>query len=168
MMGSGKTTVGRLLAERTGWPRYDNDELLAALYGMTPRQILEQRGESEMRAAEDAALVYGLSQPGPAIIDAAAGTILSPESRAALADALVVWLHASPTTLFRRALGAAHRPWLEGGEQWMREADAERRPLYAAVADIDVDTERITPYEVADEVLPRLKELCRARSEPAP
>ena len=45
MMGSGKSTVGRLLAQRTGWPRYDNDALLQELYGMTAKEIVEARGE---------------------------------------------------------------------------------------------------------------------------
>jgi shikimate kinase len=168
MMGSGKTTVGRLLAAQTGWPRYDNDELLFELYGMTPKQILEARGEDALRAAEDAALAYGLERPAPCIIDAAAGTILSAGSRAALTDPVVVWLRASPATLFGRALGATHRPWLDGGEQWMRETDTERSPLYASVADVSVVTDDRTPNDIADEALAEINELCRARAAPGP
>ena len=162
MMGSGKTTIGRLLSERTGWPLLDNDEILQRLYAMNPRQLLDARGEAEMRAAEDAALVYSLSHPGPSIIDAAAGTILSAASRAALLDAVVVWLRASPEDLFRRATEAesGHRPWLDRGERWLADTDAERRPLYAAVADVVVDTEQRDPDDVAAELVESVNKLC--------
>ena len=56
MMGSGKTTIGRLVAATASLPLLDNDEILVELYGMNPRQLLEARGEEAMRAAEDAAL----------------------------------------------------------------------------------------------------------------
>ena len=160
MMGSGKTTVGRLLAEATGWPRFDNDRLLDQIYGMTAKQILEVRGEEEMRAAEDAALAQGISAEAPSIVDAAAGTILSPTSRELLREPIVVWLRASPSTLFSRAVGAAHRPWLEGGEEWVRTAAAEREPLYSSVADIVIDTDDVSPARAARELLSRLSSLC--------
>ena len=160
MMGSGKTTVGSLLAEATGWPRFDNDQLLDQLYGMTAKQILEARGEEEMRAAEDAALALGVSAAAPCIVDAAAGTILSSSSRDLMREPIVVWLRASPLTLFSRAVGAAHRPWLEGGEEWVRTAAAEREPLYRSVADIVLDTDDLSPSRAARELLSRLSSIC--------
>ena len=61
MMGSGKTTVGRLLASRTRWQFYDNDTLLALLReGATPRTVLAQSGVEGLRAAEADALRLGL------------------------------------------------------------------------------------------------------------
>jgi shikimate kinase len=160
MMGSGKTTIGRLIAARTGWPRFDNDQTLRQLYGMTARQLVETRGEEQMRAAEDAALAHNLNKPAPAVIDAAAGTILSAQSRAALRDQIVVWLRASPETLFHRAAGGQHRPWLAGGEDWIREATEIRDPLYASVADVVIDTDGRTPDEVAAEIIDRITKLC--------
>jgi shikimate kinase len=127
---------------------------------MTPRQLFELRGEDEMRAAEDAALAHGLGQAAPSIVDAAAGTILSAESRTLLRDPIVVWLRASPETLFSRAVGATHRPWLDGGEQWLREANAVRSPLFASVADAVVDTDDRAPDDIAVEVVERINELC--------
>ena len=165
MMGSGKSTIGRLLAERTGWPLHDNDDLLRGLYGLTPKQILEQRGEPALRAAENAALGAGLARPEPSIVDAAGGTILSVASRELLASVPVVWLRARPETLYRRALGAAHRPWLDrGGERWFRDELVVRDPLYAAVADVIVDTDSAPPEETADAIVSRLPDLCRDRS----
>jgi shikimate kinase len=161
MMGSGKSTIGRLLAEATGWPRYDNDQLLAELYGKSAREIVETSGEQAKRDAEDAALAHGLSNEAPFVLDAAGGTIDSEVSREALAGAIVVWLRAAPETLYRRALGAEHRPFLENGEEWFATTSARREPLYESVADIVLDTDGRNPQEIATEALLRLGELCQ-------
>jgi shikimate kinase len=160
MMGSGKSTVGQLLAEATGWPRYDNDQLLQDLFDMTAAELVATRGDQVKRDAEDAALALGLSLRPPFILDAAGGTIDSEESRNALVDPIVIWLHASAATLYQRAFGAGHRPFLDNGEEWMIETEARRRPLYASVADIDIDTENHDPAEVAREALRQLVRLC--------
>jgi shikimate kinase len=160
MMGSGKSTIGRLLAEATGWPRYDNDQLLQDIAGMTAAELVAVRGDQIKRDAEDAALHRGLGMTPPFILDAAGGTIESEESRNALSDAIVIWLHASASTLYQRAFGAAHRPFLENGEAWMIETEARRRPLYRSVADIDIDTENRDPDDVAREALLKLTRLC--------
>jgi shikimate kinase len=162
MMGSGKSTIGRLLAEKTGWPYYDNDVLVTMLSGETAKGLLAHEGVGEMRATEHDALLVGLRQPAPCILGAAAGTILNDEMRARLqTGAIVVWLDASPQTLTRRARGAAHRPWLEGdAEAWMTKTLAERAPLYEATADVKVGTERRTPAAVAAEIASWLSEAC--------
>jgi len=67
--------------------------------------------------------------------------------------AIVVWLTASPKALVRRARGAAHRPWLGGdAEGWMTTTLAQRAPLYEAVADLTVNTERRRPRAVAQQI----------------
>ncbi|MGI8872649.1 MAG: shikimate kinase [Candidatus Limnocylindria bacterium] len=154
MMGSGKTTIGRLLSERIGWPYLDNDELLRRLVAATPRQIAARSGEERLRRSEAAALRLGLEQPPPCIIGAAAGTILDPASRRAIqACGLVVWLRATSTTLQQRAAGAAHRPWLDShAAAWTRRAVEERYPLYGAVADHVVDVDRTAAEAAAVEI----------------
>jgi shikimate kinase len=154
MMGSGKTTIGRLLAERTGWPFHDNDELLQRHFGLTPHQLVARRGESRMRAAEAEALALGLNEPAPCIVGAPAGTITDERLRERLADEMVVWLRARPETLAARAVGAAHRPWLAGDPlAWMRQTATARGPLYGSVADLTVDVDEISPEQVTDEIL---------------
>ena len=74
MMGSGKSTIGRLLSEATGWRYMDNDELVRRSSGATARQILADRGEAEMREAESGALALGIATPAPVVIGVAAGT----------------------------------------------------------------------------------------------
>lgn len=159
MMGSGKSTIGRLLSEATGWPYIDNDELVLRSNGATPRQLLAERGEAAMRGAESSALAIGLGIPEPAIIGVAAGTILEERNRDRMRDGgIVVWLRAAPSVLAERAAGSEHRPWLEGdAASWMREAATERDPLYASAADITLDTTSDPPDESVRELRRRLE-----------
>jgi shikimate kinase len=165
MMGSGKSTVGRLLSEATGWPYVDNDELVLRTHGATARRLLAERGEVVMRAAESAALARGLEIPGPAIIGVAAGTILEPSNRERLGDGgIVVWLRADADALAARATGAEHRPWIDtGGGSWIRDATVEREPLYASIADITIDTTAGTPEAAAADLRARLLALDACR-----
>ncbi len=154
MMGSGKTTVGRLLAETTGWRYVDNDQLLATRDRLTARE-LSASGELGLRAAELGALLAGLATPEPCIVGAAAGTILEPATRVNMAAAgVVVWLRARPETLARRAVGGRHRPWLDGDPlTWLLATAAQRDPLYASVADVTVDVDELSPAEVVAQIL---------------
>lgn len=160
MMGSGKSTIGRLLSDATGWPYVDNDDLVRRAHGATPREILARDGEGPMRAAESSALRLGLETPPPSIVGAAAGTILEPTNRDLMrTGGIVVWLRADADSLEARAVGAAHRPWLDsGGESWIRTAVAEREPLYASVADITIDTTSDPEDAVARELRRRLRD----------
>ena len=162
MMGSGKTTVGHFLSERTGWPYDDNEELLDQLFGATPRQVLAASGEERLRESESSALALGLRSPVPCIVGTAAGTILDAGNRRLLSrSGIVVWLRASPGLLAERALGAEHRPWLDtGGEAWIHSSAVERDPLYASVADLVVDTDGRMPREIAEEILAGIAGLC--------
>lgn len=155
MMGSGKTTVGRLLSKLTGWPYLDNDELVLRLFGSTPRRILAEDGEPRLREAELAALHAGLLTPAPSIVAAAAGTILDEPARWRLRESgVVVWLRTSVDALERRAAAGTHRPWIDtGGDPWLEAAARERLPLYSAVADLVIDTDTAAPAESARMVL---------------
>ena len=145
MMGSGKSSVGRALSRRTGWPFMDNDELVQQVTGLTARQLLAERGVEAMRRAEADALVAGAHLDPPAIVAVAAGTILDPDQRA---------IRAPATVLARRAAGAVHRPWLDDDPlAWFEQAMATRDPLYASVADIEVDTATTPPSDAAERIL---------------
>ena len=127
MMGSGKSSVGRALAARTGWPFHDNDALLEGGTGRTARELAE-RGEAVLRDAESAALRAALEAPGPAIAAVAAGVVMNPGNRALLAAAPnVVWLRATPATLRERLRSTDddHRPWLDADpDAWLGRTDS--------------------------------------------
>jgi shikimate kinase len=155
MMGSGKTTIGRLLSERTGWPYHDNDDLLRAAAGRSAREVLEHEDLATLRRAEADALARASRMPAPCIAGIAAGVILDPSSREALRrTGVVVWLRAEPESLAARAPGGSHRPWLDADPLgWMRAAAAERDPLYASVADMSVRTDDRQPGATVIQIL---------------
>lgn len=155
MMGSGKSSVGRALAERTGWPFLDNDALVERATGQTACQLLATDGEARLREAESAALAEGLAVEPPAIIGVAGGVLLAARDRRRIGDGgFVAWLRASPEILAGRAAGAEHRPWLDGDAiGWFRQTIAARGPLYASVSDIEIDTGTTTPAQAADAIV---------------
>ena len=155
MMGSGKSTIGRRLADATGWPYVDNDDLVLRATGMTSRQLVEARGVGPMRDAERAAAMAALGEEPPVIAAIAAGAITDEDvCRALAAGGFVVWLQAGSASLAGRTIGAAHRPWLErDGEAWIERTNADRAPLYASVADLTVDTGRLRPGSAVERIL---------------
>ena len=161
MMGSGKSTIGRLLSEATGWPYHDNDELVERAHGISSRALLAERGRDVMRRAESDALSLGLDLPPPAIIGVAGGVIVDEDDRRALTSGgIVVWLRTAAVVLAERAKGADHRPFLEGDAvEWMADALAEREPLYGSVADVVLQTDA----ESAESAVSRLTAWLAAR-----
>jgi shikimate kinase len=154
MMASGKSTVGRLVADRLGRPLVDSDGLVERRTGRTVREIFETDGEPGFRQLEAAALADALSSPEPAVIAAGGGVVLAAENRASLTtgDTLVVWLRAVPGVLAARVAGG-ERPLLDAdAEGALRQLSADREPLYAEVADVVVDAGRPLG-EVADAVV---------------
>jgi shikimate kinase len=156
MMGSGKTTVGRLLASRLQRPFFDSDQMVEARTGRTVREIFQSDGEAAYRPLETDALLDALCSPEPAVIAAAGGVVLSPRNRDALREhaGLVAWLRADPSLLVDRAVRGDHRPLLDGDAGvTLTRLYEERIPLYAEVADVVVDVHGLSPGQVADAVL---------------
>lgn len=154
-MGSGKTSVGHLLAERLGRPFLDSDQHVEHLTGRTVREIFERDGEAAFRVLEAAALADALAAPRPAVIAAAGGVVLDPGNRRRLSDAAtVVWLRADPAVLATRVRLGDHRPLLgDDPLTALARMDRERRALYDEVADHVVEVGRRRPAEVAEAVL---------------
>jgi shikimate kinase len=155
-MGSGKTTVARIAADRLGRQVIDSDAVIEKLTGRTVREIFADDGEAAFRSFETAALLEALASPEPAVIAAAGGVVLREENRRALkeANARVVWLCAKPELLVERVTSSGHRPLLDddpaGTLQRMYDT---RQELYREVADAIVLVDHRSPGEVAEAVL---------------
>lgn len=159
MMGSGKTTVGRLLAEHLGFTYLDSDEEIVKATGRTVRQIFEDEGEGAFRRHETAALRQAIGQSGDVVVSVAGGAVLDPDNRRLVADAgTVVWLRGPLDLLAERAQRQSHRPLLDGGaEAALTRLYEQREPLYAEVADIVVDIGGRTPTEIVDVIVDALQ-----------
>jgi len=154
MMGTGKTTVGRRVAEALGRTFADSDAVIEARTGRTVREIFETDGEQAFRVLEAGVLADAVDAPEPAVIAAAGGVVLDAGNRDLLRRAgTVVWLRAPIDVLVRRVATGEHRPLLAddpGGT--LHRMEEHRTELYAEVADAVVDSSQ-PPDEVAHEVL---------------
>jgi shikimate kinase len=153
MMGSGKTTVGKALAVRLGWPYVDNDELLARSVGKDTRRVQEEDGELALRRAESAALTLALTMAGPVIAGVAAGVVTNPLDCDRLRrGGFVVWLRGSIETLAQRVEGT-DRPWLgDDPRRALTELYAGREYLYQSVATLVLDVDDLPPESLADRI----------------
>jgi shikimate kinase len=158
MMGSGKTTIGRELAARTGWRYVDNDELVRTETGREPAEIRATDGEDVLHVAEEGALDSALGLPTPVVVGVAAAVVLEPAAREALRDGGdVVWLRARPDTLKARIGSGAGRRADATDADWLRRRALEREPLYAAVASRIIDVDDLEPGEVATRIIEALE-----------
>ncbi|MBB2911332.1 shikimate kinase [Streptosporangium becharense] len=160
LMGSGKSSVGRLLAEELGRELRDSDPDIAARYGgATAAETVASEGAGVLHAREASHLRESLAERPPVVVAAAASVVDDPESRAAMGPALVVWLDAPPAVLAERMRSGAHRPHFEPDLEAMLTKQRTRRgPLFAEVADLTFDVSSTSPEEVAAAVLSSLDE----------
>lgn len=155
-MGSGKSTVGRLLAERLGWSFLDLDDLVEHWAGVAVEAIFESWGEARFRELEQA--VAGEALPLERVVIApGGGWAATPGRLDALPEGtLSVWLRVSPAEAVRRVreTSGRGRPLLQKGDPEERAEELlEARRVFYRAADLHVDTERALPDEVVDAIL---------------
>ena len=157
-MGAGKSTVGRLLAERWGVGFRDTDDDVERTDGRTISDIFVDSGEEHFRALEREAVAHALGEHA-GVLAVGGGAVTSPETRAVLAGHRVVFLRVGLSDAAARVGLGASRPLLLGNVRGtMKALLDERNPVYVAVADATVDTDGRTPDEVADLVEAALDE----------
>lgn len=161
MMGAGKSSVGRCLRRRTGLALHDTDEIVAANFGMPISAIFPKFGEQRFRRAETEAL-RSLQTTEHIIIVTGGGIVLRNENVEILKRlGVIVWVDGDEETLFARASQKQNRPLLQSKNPRKTFAQilGARRPLYANIADVRVDTSVLTDEEVAVAILAKLRRM---------
>lgn len=159
-MGSGKTTVGRALAERWGLQFIDVDEAIEARSGVEVDRIFEVEGEAGFRARETR-MLQELAGHHHVVIATGGGSVLAADNRTLLkSTGVTVWLKTSVTQQLRRLARDRRRPLLQSPDRKARlEAMAKARdPLYAECADIIVPSANLTPALMAERAAEQISE----------
>lgn len=156
-MGVGKSTVGRILAERLGLGYRDTDDDIAETAGKPISDIFVDEGEPHFRELERQA-VAGAVAAHTGILALGGGAVMDESTRALLAGLPVVFLDVGVGEAVKRVGLNAPRPLLAvNPRQRWRELMEQRRPLYTEVARAVVTTDDRTPEDVADAVLDALE-----------
>ncbi len=151
-MGAGKSTVGRILAERRGLAFRDTDDDVERAEGRTIADIFVDSGEEHFRVLERAAVARALAEHA-GVLAVGGGAVMAEETRALLAGHRVVFLRVGLADAASRVGLGASRPLLLGNVRGtMKALLDERTPVYESVATAVVDTDGRTPEEVADAV----------------
>jgi len=133
LMGSGKSTIGRRLAQRLGMAFADADDEIERAAGMTITDIFSRFGEPYFREGERRVIARMLAGR-PLVLATGGGAFINDETRALiLRDSLCIWLDADIPTLVERTARRSHRPLLKGRDagQVLRELAEVRNPIYA-------------------------------------
>jgi len=162
LRGAGKSTVGRLLAAKLGWPFIEVDSCIVEASGLELDQLFELHGEHYYRRLERETLDRVLNNGHPAVLAAAGGVVNEPETWGLLRDrTTVVWLRARPEDHWNRVVAQGDRRPMADNPTAMDELRAmlhAREPAYAE-ARLTVETSGRAPEPVATEIAHALAEL---------
>ena len=156
MMGAGKSTVGLALAKMLDYEFVDLDAVIAKNTELSISQIFEQFGEAEFRNIEKRILKENIREN--AVIATGGGSVINAENRELMEkteNKKVIWLKAPPSVIAKRLNEDVTRPLLKGKNivEQIAELLKIREKMYGAVADVVLDTENYTQYELAEKIV---------------
>ena len=166
MMGAGKSTTGRLVAQALGYRFFDTDELITQVAGQSIPQIFADAGEASFRQLETQVLAQ-LSPYKTLVVATGGGIVLEQMNWSYLQHGLVVWLDVPLDPLWARLQGDHSRPLLRDPSpyqrlEWLLQ---QRRPLYAQ-ADVHVVVDPMhSPEQVLQSVLRAIAKVIKTESE---
>lgn len=160
MMGSFKSSAGKLVALKTGRPFWDTDDVLTELFGMSIGKYFEIYGEPSFREKE-AEVCARIAKESGCIIATGGGVVLRDDNMTALKEnALTIYLSATAKSLVARLNQGKGRPLLDGPdfEKKVEEILSERTALYEKYADHIIVNDGLTSSETADKIIELIKQ----------
>jgi shikimate kinase len=157
LMGAGKTTVGRRLAEKLGLAFIDADHEIELAAGQSVEEIFAQHGEAYFRDGERK-VIARLLENGAQVLATGGGAYMNPDTRAAIRrHGICIWLRADFELLMSRVRRRSNRPLLQNDdpEAVMRKLISERYPVYAE-ADITVDSRDVAHTAIVNGIIKTL------------
>ena len=154
MMGAGKTSIGKRLAQRLGIPFNDADAEIERAAGMTIPEIFSTRGEAEFRLGEQR-VIQRLLGEGASVLATGGGAFMNADTRKRIAEAGVsIWLKADFDVLLRRVKKRSNRPLLqtEDPEKTLRDLIETRYPTYAE-ATLTIHSRDVAHEVIVDEII---------------
>lgn len=155
MMGAGKSTLGKIIAERKGWKFLDTDDLVMEATGREITELFATEGEAGFRIRESEAVASVSSHPA-AVVATGGGAVLRSENVDTMRrTGLIFWLQAEPATLAARIASESKRtsrPLIfdDDVEHSLRGILDDRQGAYRAAADFAISTDLLSPEEAAD------------------
>jgi shikimate kinase len=156
--GTGKTTVGAILAERLAFACLDSDDEIERRSGKTIARIFAEDGEERFRDLEAAVLLDALQRDNQVVTLGGGALVRAANRELVKRRGVVVWLRASAETIHQRLRAdpnsPTRRPRLtpEGGLSEIRQVLQERSSSYAECASFRIDTDHMTPHEIAEHI----------------
>ncbi len=158
MMGSGKTTVGRIISHNTARDFIDTDHLIEKQAGMSIFEIITMKGEDYFRKVEKD-VILSLSPGSPSVISTGGGAVMDDDVFLFLKRiGKTVYLKASPDTLYKRTANIEVRPLLkEGNRLHIIQELLHKREFRYLESDIVIESDNISPNEIAEKIIMRLQ-----------
>jgi shikimate kinase len=162
LMGSGKTTVGKRIAQELGYAFVDSDDVVASTAGKSVREIFAQDGEAVFRQCESEAIKSVLADRQSSVVLATGGgAVISSDNRSLISEqaSTVVWLDASVEDLVVRTKSGVTRPLLDGdAATTLQSLSSQRSAWYDEVATVRIDTRGKSVAKVSSAVLEAIRE----------
>jgi len=155
-MGSGKSTVGRIVAEDLSWDFVDLDAAVAEHAGLSIPEIFESSGEPHFRNLERLALLDALDGSFERVVACGGGIVINARNRARLLEVPTVFLWEDAHVLYRRTRGLG-RPLRGASFEDFARRYAERLPYYLEIAALQLEPDNRPPRWIADEIIEWLR-----------